>query len=348
MTEQELRHNPLNEVTGGIHLVTTDDGRKQVRKRLRRPAADADGPAHWRASDDPASYQWWRREAEVYADDELRGGLDAAGMRLPEATVEEHADGATLWLEYVDGRTQADLTMADYRDLATGLGRWQAVATRPSWASRGFLAGYEGANLAAARERGALDLLSGAGAWQRPLVADSWPAGLRERWSALVAGRDRLHRILAALPGALCHLDVWASNVVVTDRPVLLDWAFAGDGAVGEDIGNAIPDACFDLFFPADRVRELDATMTSAYVEGLAAAGWTGDPRTARLGITASCVKYTWLLPLLLERAADETHRAYHREVDAATRYRACGHVFELLADWHDEALSLASELGID
>lgn len=349
VTESEaLRHNPLNEVTGSIDRVRTADGRILVRKQLRAPGTTGEGGvSHWRASDDPAAYQWWRREAEVYADDALRDSLEHAGLSLPQATVQESPDGATLWLDWVDGRTQSDLTMADYRDLAVGLGRWQANAGTPSWASKGFLRAYEGANLRAADDRGALALLTDDEAWRRPLVADNWPPGLRGRWAALVAGRGRMHAILAALPRALCHLDVWASNVIVTDRPVLVDWAFAGDGAVGEDVGNAIPDACFDLFFPADRVRELDATMTAAYLDGLSSAGWRGDRRTVRLGITASCVKYTWLVLLLLEHATEQTHQAYHREVDATSRYRACGQVFDLLTDWYDEALALSDELGI-
>ncbi|HYU86297.1 MAG TPA: hypothetical protein VEK80_15960 [Kribbellaceae bacterium] len=49
--EEELRHNPLNEVTGGIHLVTTDDGRRLVRKRLRPPGPpDPSRPERWRSA----------------------------------------------------------------------------------------------------------------------------------------------------------------------------------------------------------------------------------------------------------------------------------------------------------
>lgn len=32
---------------------------------------------------------------------------------------------------------------------------------------------------------------------------------------------------------------------------VLVDWAFTGDGALGEDVGHHIPDSVFDPFLPA-------------------------------------------------------------------------------------------------
>lgn len=345
--EVPLRHNTRNQVTGSIDKVTTADGRTLVRKRLRRPV-DTASPSRWSASDDRASYQWWRREAEVYADPALRSELETAGLSLPQATIEESPDGATLWLEWVDGRTTSELGLDDYRALATGLGHWQAAGPRhPSWASAGYLRAYESAHLRDADAAGALALLDDDEAWRQPLVADLWPFGLRARWTALVADRDRLHRIMTALPRTLCHLDVWASNMIAAGRITLLDWAFAGDGAIGEDVGNAIPDACFDLFYPASGVRELDTAMTTSYVEALGAARWPGDPAAVRLGITASCVKYTWLLPWLLQRAGSAEHQAYFRPVDAEARYRTTGLVFNLLTDWHHEALTLATQLNL-
>ncbi len=72
-------------------------------------------------------------------------------------------------------------------------------------------------------------------------------------------------------------------------RPiVLLDWAFIGDGAIGEDLGNHVPDAVFDLFRPAERISELDAACFEAYLSGLHQMGWHGNERDVRLGVVAS------------------------------------------------------------
>lgn len=350
MTERELRHNKLNEVTGGIHLVTSPDGTKQVRKRLRRPVADSTA-GMWRASDDPRAYGWWRREADVYEDTELRASAEKAGLGLPDARVEDEGQtGLALWLEWVDGRTAETLTLEDYVAFATALGRWQggAQVSRP-WTSTGFLRSYAGANLDRARDNGSLALMDDDAIWRHPLIAGNWPDDLRPRWQALLDDAPRLHDLMESLPRTLCHLDAWALNLVrrPDGAPVLIDWAFAGDGAVGEDIGNAIPDASFDLCWPADRAHELDAAMTTAYAGGLRTAGWDGDERLVRLGIVASCVKYTWLLPMMLLRTQDEEQKAYQVSVDADELYRARGTVFGLLADWHDEARSLALSVGL-
>ena len=70
----------------------------------------------------------------------------------------------------------------------------------------------------------------------------------------------------------------------------MLDWAFTGDGALGEDVGNYIPDAALDLFWPADRLPELAEACVDNYLDGLRETGWRGDPDVVRLAVHASCV----------------------------------------------------------
>ena len=116
--------------------------------------------------------------------------------------------------------------------------------------------------------------------------------------------------------------------------------AFAGDGAIGEDLGNHIPDATFDLFWPAEDIGELEAACFDAYLTGLREAGWNGGEHDVRLDVVASCVKYTWLLPLMLEQAGNDTQRAYHQPADAQELYRRRGLTFAHLVEWCDEALA--------
>jgi hypothetical protein len=75
-----------------------------------------------------------------------------------------------------------------------------------------------------------------------------------------------------AAPRTVCHLDVRPNNLIA--RPggeiVFLDWAFVGDGAVGEDVGNLVPDAVFDPFLPHELLGELDARLSLAYLAGCA------------------------------------------------------------------------------
>ena len=136
---------------------------------------------------------------------------------------------------------------------------------------------------------------------------------------------------------------MWVSNQV--RRPdgqvVLLDWAFAGDGAVGEDLGNHVLDAVLDLFWPAEFLPELDHTCFEAYLTGLREAGHPADEPRVRLGVVASCVKYTWLLPMVLARAGDAEHSAYHRVTDGEHLYHQRGLAFGHLIRWCEEALRL-------
>ncbi len=163
--------------------------------------------------------------------------------------------------------------------------------------------------------------------------------------------RDRLLRLSEALPRTLCHLDVWPHNLI--RRPdgevVFIDWAFAGDGALGEDVGNLVPDAVFDELLPHERIDELDERLTSAYLRGLHASGWAGDERVVRLGICAAAVKYDWLVVRTLEQARAERLVGYGgaQPVAARGRFAARAAGLRLCARWAAEAERLARELDM-
>ncbi|WP_203589753.1 hypothetical protein [Streptomyces sp. SID13031] len=273
---------------------------------------------------------------EVYRDAELRGRLEGTGLVLPGVEVEEIAGGAVLYLEDIVGRAGTEFTLEDHAALARACGRWQArpAVVRP-WTSVGFLRDYS-----TTREV-PWELLDDDAAWRQPLVADNWPAGLRDGWQRLVAHRDELLTIVEQSPRAGCHLDLWVCNAI--RRPdgeiALLDWAFCGDGALGEDLGNYIPDAVFDLFWPAERLPELAETCVSSYLEGLREGGWRGDPDVVRRAVMASAVKYAWLLPGLLGQASRSSHKAYHQQADSQHLFQQRGLALSFLAEWCAEAL---------
>ncbi|MFF0344280.1 aminoglycoside phosphotransferase [Kribbella sp. NPDC004875] len=331
-----LRHNPLNAVTATVERVTYADGRTAVRKELRRPTESA-GP--WAASTDPRHWNYWRRELDVYRDDELRGRLADAGLVLPAAQLDEWPDGALLLMEDISGTPGTQFSLAEHAALARACGRWQArpIDDRP-WTSRGFLRDYS------TTRDVPWQLMTDDSAWQQPLIRETWPTGLREAWTRLLVHRDALLDLVATLPRAHCHLDFWVSNVIQrpTGELALFDWSFFGDGALGEDIGNYIPDAVFDLFWPAERMPELAETCITNYLDGLHEAGWHGDPDEVRLAVMASGVKYAWLLPGLLGRASDESHSAYHQETDSRHLFHQRGQALAFVADWCAEAITRA------
>ena len=336
-----LRYNSSNQSTVVVERVRTPGG-SRVRKELRRPGPVEKGAAvHWATSTDPGHWNYWHREAEVYQDDSLRASLTGTGLELAGAEVVDHESGTTLWLEDVTGTAGPDFDLTDHVAAATALGRWQGrpPLTRP-WSSQRFLRQYS------TSRPGDVSVVQDDDAWAQPLIRATWPVGLREGWSRLLTHREALLDLMEQLPRVSSHLDAWVSNTVRRGdgTVVLLDWAFAGDGAVGEDLGNWLPDAVFDLFWPAEQLPELEAACYPAYLAGLRQSGWTGTDSDARLGVVASCVKYAWLLPLLLSRAGDAGHQAYHEAADPERLYRQRGMALAHLVGWADEALDAVSD----
>jgi thiamine kinase-like enzyme len=188
-------------------------------------------------------------------------------------------------------------------------------------------------------------------AWHQPLVREHVPGQLREVATAMHAQRERLYTIAEALPRVFCHLDFWPKNLFLRadGRVVLIDWGLSGDGCVGEDIGNLVPDTVFDHFLPAAVLPELEDAVLHGYLSGLAEGGWRGDADIVRLGMWASAVKYDWLTPHLLLSAGAEKQMAYggQAEVDAAHRFSERGAALLFTCRRALDALELADRLGI-
>jgi hypothetical protein len=338
MPAQRLTHNRLNGVTGGIWR----DG-DVVHKVLTHRRDDA--PGHWASSADPAHWNYWRREALAYD----TGLPQRLGLAAPAVLdIREVNDGEIeLLLEDVKGRHTSQLTLQDIVETARALGRSQGRKDLPRypWLSQGFLRDYSTSRPAD------WHLLDEDRAWSLQLIKDHFSEDLREGLGRLHLNQGRLLSIMQVLPRTVCHLDVWPNNIIrrPTGEVVLIDWAFVGDGALGEDIGNLIPDSVFDLLLPHHLLSDLDSQATQAYLEGLDEAGWTGDERLVRLGICASAVKYDWLTARSLETASADQHTDYGGDTtfDADARYTARAAGLSLCAQWAREAEHLAHDLGI-
>lgn len=332
MAEIPLTHNPLNGVTAGVW---SEAG--VVHKVLTRRRS---APPQWASSDDPRHWNYWRREALVY-DSGLPERLGLGAPHLLDINESPEGD-IELQLEHVEGRHAAELTVEDLEATALALGRAQGRPELPDeqWLSRRFLRDYSTTRPAEAA------LIDDDTAWALPLMRKHFSVPLRDGLVRLHRHRDRLLTLMERLPRTVCHLDVWPNNLIrrPSGEVVLLDWAFTGDGALGEDIGNLIPDSVMDLLFPHELLDELDERLTGAYLTGLREAGWNGDPRLVRAGICASAVKYDWLTAYTLEHAGEDQHLGYGHggSVDPEARYEARAAALALCARWAQEAEELA------
>jgi len=336
-----LTHNPKNGVTAGVWAVSAGD-RTAVLKVLTR-TKNATG--RWAASDDPRHWNYWLREADVY-DSGLAQTWQPYGIRAPRLLARvQRADGdVALWLEHVRGEPGTGWPLARHIEHARRLGAAQGAASVPHepWFTRRFLRQYVGSNTLGE------ELLDDDEAWQQPLVRDHFPAGLRHEMVRLHHDREWFLDVMEALPRVFSHLDQWPANVRSQGPDsVLFDWAFAGDGALGEDLGNYLPDSVFDLFVPAGDLPGYAARAYDAYLHGLRSSGSRVDERLVRLGMCASVVKYDWLTAAMLARAG-EVQRDYggERAVSAELRYRERGLALGFLAGWAAEARALAPQLG--
>ncbi len=331
---EALTHNPLNMVTDELHRISWDSADLRTSAVRKVVTKGGQGEDHWRPSEDLRHWNYWRREADVYQSD-LPTRLGVPAPKLLGSF--ERDDHVVLWLEAVTGTIGTDSTVASLGEAAYTLGAAQGRSPLPDdgFLSRGFVADY------AASKPAPMKLLYDDAAWQHPLIQQCWPASLRADFLAMYEGRSELHQILLRLPRTVAHLDVWPNNIIGTERgPVFLDWAFCGDGAVGEDIGNLIPDAVLDLLIPSHDLADLEHGVFAAYVAGLRDVGWTGTAAEVELAMMASAVKYYWLVPLLLERVDAETHLAYGVPADPVHLYTERGVALARLGEWARKALA--------
>jgi hypothetical protein len=351
-TAEELPHNRW--LSPGVWRIRTGSGQRAVLKYTQsgRSRGATPGDAHWTAGDlDPHRWTYWKREPLAYQSG-LPGAYAGSGITAPACLGAHVTDTeAALLLEWADGRPGEFWPVADYRPAARALGRAQAPfllgreLPAVPWLNQNFLRAYS------SEKPVSWDLLDDDDVWQHPMVRETFPAGLRAAVRLVHASRERLYRISEALPRTLCHLDFWPKNLLQQPdgQIVLIDWAFAGLGAIGEDAGNLVPDAVFDHFVPAADLPALERAVYEGYLAGLQAAGWRDDPRLVRLGMWSSSVKYDWLAALTLAQVFQERQQRYggEGEVDASFKFRERSRALLFNAGWARQALDLADELGL-
>lgn len=351
-TAEDLPHNAR--LSPGVWRVRTGAGQLALLKYTRADRARGDTlwDAHWTARDhDPRRWTYWCREPLAYRHD-LPGAYAGSGIVAP-ACLGLHIDEreAALLLEWVDGEPGEHWPVGAYGLAAEALGRAQAPFAiglpfpPASWLSTGFLREYS------SEKPVEWDLLNDDDAWQHPVVRQTFPAGVRDGVAFVHTHRERLCQISESLPRTLCHLDFWPKNLFrrAGGEIVLIDWSFAGLGAVGEDAGNLVPDAALDHFVTAGDLPGLEQIVFDGYLRGLRAAGWSEDPRLVQLGMWSSAVKYDWLAALTLAQVRQARQYRYGGggEIDPGFKFRERSRVLLVTARWARQALALADQLGL-
>jgi hypothetical protein len=269
----------------------------------------------------------WRQEADLYQSGLAR--ILPVGMRLPavHGVVDLGDDRVLLVLEDVD----VDPSPWDRRrfdSAARLLGRLQA---RMTWHGPFVTAPQEPSELVRQMYRSrlapfALPALFSERTWHHPLLAPE--RRLRDDMADLAGRLPALVDAVARLPQLQAHGDATPHNLLVPrDRPdtfVVIDWAMANLGAVGDELGQLLIGLAHDGVLDVGELPALRARVVAAYTAGLADEGYDVAEELVLAGMDAGlAVRSAFTaLPIdrLGERLSDDLAGQVRRRL-ALTRY---------------------------
>lgn len=262
---------------------------------------------------DSTGWSFSNREGNLY----LSGVLETlpGGLIAPRClAVDRQEDGTSrIWLEEVIDAHAGPWVLERYGEAAHVLGRFNGAylvgTPRPhfQWLSNGWLRSWIPSAGPALDKLVHLAECDFSRELNR-LYPSSVIAELRRLWDE----RELFLSALDRLPQTFCHHDAFRRNLMHTihpngDRLVAIDWAYAGRGAVGEELVSLVVGSLCMYEAPDIRPHDLETLCMTRYIEGLREAGWSGDERMVRQGFTsAAALRLTvgmvqLLVPILLD-----------------------------------------------
>jgi len=231
---------------------------------------------------------YWKREYEIYRAGTLEAlqGSAVTSIHAPQIYALEERDGnCWIWMQYIPDE-RGEWTSSDFRRAARILGEFNGAwleqmhrLPNASWLAQDWhsaiVPGLEGFF---AQVAGYLD---------DPLVQMALPLSSYEEIMRIWQDRELFRTALTQIPQTFCHNDAFRRNLLTCNSElVLIDWALAGRGRLGEELVSMVAVSLHYEGFSRQLAQELDALAFTQYIAGLRAAGWRGDALQARLGYT--------------------------------------------------------------
>jgi thiamine kinase-like enzyme len=293
-----------NFVTDGVYRISgmTDIGEGVIRSWtlvLKVVIADP-------KRDDPAHYNYWRREIMTYQSGLLHSL--PANVIAPECfAIEEKDDESVwLWLEEITYEPRS-WEWNDYAYAAEKLGEFQAsyLLGNPlpelPWVNRQWMRSWikECKNYRIMPYESIEELI----------ISNKRLAAINDRFNLLERSINDWLITLERLPRTFAHQDFYELNILLNSdrlqkgRLAVIDWQFASISGIGEDLGRFIGLSFSRGHVPIDKFREYRELFLSSYIKGMRHAGWHGDEMLPRFGCLASfALRSVWEVPKLLQK----------------------------------------------
>jgi hypothetical protein len=186
--------------------------------------------------------------------------------------------------------------------------------------------------------------------WKNPLLQRAYPKPVIEKLDQLAADQEKFLDFVERLPQTFCHLDAWHGNMAAVENAdqsestVLFDWALAGYGAPGEEIGTLIWVALLEFKVDVQDAAHLETEVFNHYLRGLEDSGWQPDPIRVRIAYLIRSVLLFGFQLEAVDHAIDEdtyeaTEQFYGQPIDQLVTQAA--QVTYLLLERTDELRSL-------
>ena len=264
---------------------------------------------------DESDWNYWKREAEVYASDILQNLPE--GLRAPRYLGQDIQNDGSLWLWLEDAESsQVDWSLERFYFAARQLGRFNGsyLVTKPLpdylWIGRDWLRGWVEEN------KDAIALLKQH--QDHPVVQLHYPPENAQSIFEIWEERHRYYDILQSLPQTLCHMDYYSENLLkssTNSQFTVLDWAFLSYGAIGEELAALVTASLGFRRLDWKQAHALETRALAGYLEGLRDVGWEGDASLVFKGYAAaSAIRFGMgvvrlLLPQFLEPEFDPDGR---------------------------------------
>ncbi|WP_336772080.1 phosphotransferase [Paenibacillus sp. MMO-58] len=274
--------------------------------------------------DNPAHYNYWRRESLVYGS----GLLEHVPSTLltPKCyAIDEKEDGSIwLWMEDV-GHEERPWKRDDYSYVTEKLGEIQAeyLLGKPlpeyNWINRQWMRSW-------IQECGKYRYEPDADT-RRVLLSDKRVAAILNQFHLFEHWIEDWLIALEQLPRTFSHQDFYEQNIMLNNvrqregRLTLIDWQFASISGAGEDLGRFLGLGVSRGQVPVDRFEEYRELLMTSYLSGLRKTRWQGDEELVRFGYLASfSLRSVWEVPKMLKKVAHNPDSPESRKLMIITK----------------------------